>query len=112
LDGSTQPWSRGTATAALHRALEIIPDDEAKITAALNAWRDTASQDFISSYREHMTDTRLWPHDEAAAERLLKFHLLEKALYELGYELAFRPSWVGVPLRGVLQILIASAEAC
>ncbi|HWW47152.1 MAG TPA: maltose alpha-D-glucosyltransferase [Xanthobacteraceae bacterium] len=100
------------ATAALHRALEIIPDDEAKITAALNAWRDTASQDFISSYREHMTDTRLWPHDEAAAERLLKFHLLEKALYELGYELAFRPSWVGVPLRGVLQILIASAEAC
>jgi maltose alpha-D-glucosyltransferase/alpha-amylase len=41
--------------------------------------------------------------DERAA--LLDAFLLEKALYELGYELDHRPEWVHIPLRGVVQLL-------
>jgi maltose alpha-D-glucosyltransferase/alpha-amylase len=31
--------------------------------------------------------------------------LLEKCVYELGYELGSRPTWVGIPLRGILNLL-------
>ena len=36
---------------------------------------------------------------------LLDVYLLEKALYELGYELNNRPDWVRIPLAGILQLL-------
>jgi maltose alpha-D-glucosyltransferase/alpha-amylase len=35
---------------------------------------------------------------------LLKYHLLEKAVYEIGYELKARPDWVVIPLSGIKQI--------
>ena len=40
-----------------------------------------------------------------AAEQMLNFFLLEKAFYEIEYELAHRPDWLRVPLTGTLRIL-------
>jgi len=36
---------------------------------------------------------------------LLRYHLMEKAIYELGYELNSRPSWAVIPLTGIKQLL-------
>ena len=36
---------------------------------------------------------------------MLDFFLLEKAVYELGYEANMRPGWVDIPARGILDIL-------
>jgi maltose alpha-D-glucosyltransferase/alpha-amylase len=36
---------------------------------------------------------------------LLRYHILEKAIYELGYEINSRPDWVIIPLKGVLEII-------
>jgi len=47
----------------------------------------------------------LIPSDQNQLHLLLRVQLLEKALYELGYELNNRPEWVGIPLRGILRIL-------
>jgi maltose alpha-D-glucosyltransferase/alpha-amylase len=52
-----------------------------------------------------MTNQRLWPAYPHAAEQMLNFFLLEKAFYEIEYELAHRPEWLRVPLTGVLRIL-------
>ena len=52
-----------------------------------------------------MTNQRLWPTAPDAAERMLNFFLLEKAFYEIEYELAHRPDWLRVPLTGMLRIL-------
>jgi maltose alpha-D-glucosyltransferase/alpha-amylase len=52
-----------------------------------------------------MTDQRLWPADPDAAAGMLNFFLLEKAIYEIEYELAYRPDWLRVPLSGMLRIL-------
>jgi maltose alpha-D-glucosyltransferase/alpha-amylase len=52
-----------------------------------------------------MTDARLWPSDPQQADRLLDFFLLEKAFYEIEYELAHRPDWLRVPLAGTWRIL-------
>jgi maltose alpha-D-glucosyltransferase/alpha-amylase len=100
-----------SATAALERALKVTPDDTGKLTVALDAWRDRATAAFVDAYRETLTDARLWPADPAAAKRMLNFFLLEKALYEIEYELAHRPDWLRVPLAGILRILDQPTEA-
>ncbi len=45
------------------------------------------------------------PADQAGFDALLECALLEKAVYELGYEANSRPDWVDVPARGLLTIL-------
>ena len=94
-----------SATAALERALKVAPDEDGKLAAALAEWRDRSVAAFLGAYHETMTDQRLWPADPNAAERMLDFFLLEKAIYEIEYELAHRPDWLRVPLTGMLRIL-------
>ena len=45
------------------------------------------------------------PSDDADWAALLDVFLLEKACYELTYELNNRPEWVAIPIRGILQLL-------
>ena len=94
-----------SATAALERALKVAPDEDGKLSTALAEWRDRSVAAFRGAYRETMTDQRLWPADPDAAARMLDFFLLEKAIYEIEYELAHRPDWLRVPLTGMLRIL-------
>ena len=94
-----------SATAALSRALKVAPGEHGKLGAALAEWRDRATASFLGAYRAAMTNQRLWPADPDNSERILNFFLLEKAFYEIEYELAFRPDWLRVPLTGMLRIL-------
>jgi maltose alpha-D-glucosyltransferase/alpha-amylase len=94
-----------SATAALERATRLSPDEGGQLAAALDGWREQSSQAFWDAYRANMSEGRLWPADSDQARRLLDFFLLEKAIYEIGYELANRPDWVRVPLTGTLRIL-------
>jgi len=100
-----------SATAALERALKSAPDDHGKLARALEAWREHAAAAFMAAYRSSLTDTRLWPQSLEDADRLLDFFLLEKAFYEIEYELAHRPDWLRVPLAGTWRILSRSEEA-
>jgi maltose alpha-D-glucosyltransferase/alpha-amylase len=97
-----------SATAALERALKVASDEQGKLGAALAEWRDRATAAFLAGYREIMADPRLWPADPQAGERLLNFFLLEKAFYEIEYELAYRSDWLRVPLTGAIRILSAN----
>ena len=80
-------------------------DDSGQLQTALAQWRDESTHTFLTSYRAAMTDGRLWPSDPAAADNLLRFFLLEKAFYEIEYELAHRPDWLRVALSGALRVL-------
>jgi maltose alpha-D-glucosyltransferase/alpha-amylase len=60
---------------------------------------------FLTAYRQSLSDPRLWPQSLNSADRLLDFFLLEKAFYEIEYELAHRPDWLRVPLAGTWRIL-------
>jgi maltose alpha-D-glucosyltransferase/alpha-amylase len=100
-----------SATAALERALKSAPDEHGKLVRALEGWRDHSAAAFIAAYRSALTDARLWPQSLEAADSLLDFFLLEKAFYEIEYELAHRPDWLRVPLAGTWRILSRSEGA-
>jgi maltose alpha-D-glucosyltransferase / alpha-amylase len=97
-----------SATAALERALKSAPDEHGKLARALEGWREHSVATFLSAYRSSLSDVQLWPQSLEAADRLLDFFLLEKAFYEIEYELAHRPNWLQVPLAGTWRILSRS----
>ena len=70
--------------------------------------RDAA---YCPEHRRRADAGLLWPAEPAAAKRLLNFFVLEKANYEIEYELAHRPDWLCVPLTGALRILSQQLEA-
>jgi maltose alpha-D-glucosyltransferase/alpha-amylase len=60
---------------------------------------------YMQSYRERLGETDLWPKDEKQRRKLLDLFLLEKAFYEIEYELTNRPDWADIPLEATLRIL-------
>jgi maltose alpha-D-glucosyltransferase/alpha-amylase len=94
-----------SATAALERAMKVAPDEHGKLGAVLAEWRERAAAAFLAAYRETMISQHLWPADPLAARQMLDFFVLEKAFYEIEYELAYRPDWLRLPLTGALRIL-------
>lgn len=97
--------SFGYAAAAAARRLE----PEARIAAApvLDASAHEMSRAFLDAYRRTMRGCPSFPV-EVQARRLLELFLLEKAFYEIRYELANRPDWVEIPLAGVIALLEGS----
>ena len=97
-----------SATAALERALKSAPDEQGRLARALDGWREHSVAAFLAAYRQASGGARLWPRSPEDADRLLDFFLLEKAFYEIEYELAHRPDWLQVPLAGTWRILTRS----
>jgi len=88
--------------AALKRAAQS--DDEfAKLAPLASAWEDEARQAFLSAYEESARASGLFDSLEEA-RKLLGLFELEKALYELRYEINNRPDWVRIPLAGILSL--------
>nr|WP_246700555.1 maltose alpha-D-glucosyltransferase [Variibacter gotjawalensis] len=98
------------ATAALDRMVISSADDNARLAPHLEEWRAQCVTALTAAYKENATDKRIWPDDDAAAERMLSFFIVEKAVHEIAYELANRPSWLHVPLRGILRLLFPEEE--
>src|SRR4051812_3093301 len=67
-------------------------------------WEERARERFLSGYREAV-DGSLLPPGQQAIEQLLAVFELEKAVYELRYELNNRPDWVAIPVAGILRLL-------
>ncbi len=74
-----------------------------------DGWEDRAREQFLAGYLETV-DSSLLPSGQVAIDRLLAVYQLEKAVYELRYELDNRPDWVGIPVAGI-QRLIEQAAA-
>ena len=62
---------------------------------------------FLKSYLASLGGADIIPKDREAFEILFDAYLIEKALYELAYELNNRPAWMIIPLRGISDLLMA-----
>jgi maltokinase len=91
--GMLRSFSYATAGARLLRG-RPAPED----------WEDRARQRFMSGYHETV-DASLLPPGQEAADKLLAVFELEKAVYELRYELNNRPDWVAIPVAGIVRLL-------
>jgi maltose alpha-D-glucosyltransferase/alpha-amylase len=90
------------AHAALLRREAGTPADAG--SRALGAWEQGACHHFLEGYRGEARQLASQPADGADFDALLALFLLEKALYELRYEIANRPDWIEIPLRGLLEL--------
>jgi trehalose synthase-fused probable maltokinase len=81
--------------------------DVAHLGAWAESWNSWVSGRFLASYFRTAGEASYLPASREETQKLLELHLLEKAVYELGYELNNRPTWVGIPLQGISRLLAA-----
>jgi maltose alpha-D-glucosyltransferase/alpha-amylase len=91
----------------LHPGLgpNIRGEDAAALEPWVRAWYGWVSAAFLGGYCEATAGADFLPVDPAEFGMVLDAMLFHKAFYELGYELNNRPDWVGIPLRGIAQLL-------
>jgi maltose alpha-D-glucosyltransferase/alpha-amylase len=68
-------------------------------------WERWVSAAFLQAYLDRAGTASFVPGDREDLAILLEAFVLEKAVYELDYELNNRPDWVRIPLQGIGQIL-------
>jgi len=69
------------------------------------AWQRWVSAAFLRGYLAAAGSAQFLPVDPVRRARLLDLFLIDKALYELNYELNNRPDWARIPLRGLSELL-------
>ena len=82
-----------------------VEDTRQKLESWVTYWSRRVRARFLGEYLIQVQDAPFWPPSSKDAEQLLTVHELEKAVYELGYELNNRPEWVGIPLKGIHEIV-------
>ena len=87
---------------ALRQALEGHVDYE-RLAPHAEDWVARVRRAFLGAYEEAVRGSELYD-DLGGVQDLLALFELEKALYELRYELNNRPGWVGIPLTGILAL--------
>jgi predicted trehalose synthase len=80
-------------------AVEILRGEQTP-----EGFEEQARARFLDRYLAHV-DPTLLPAGEAATANLLAIFELEKAIYELRYELNNRPDWVAIPVAGIMRLL-------
>jgi maltose alpha-D-glucosyltransferase/alpha-amylase len=92
-------------SAALDRATDLKTEERNVLIPQVRQWAEKLGAAYWDSYRETVGTSPLWPASEEERQRLLNVFLLEKALYEVEYELTNRPNWLHIPLEATLRIL-------
>jgi maltose alpha-D-glucosyltransferase/alpha-amylase len=80
-------------------------EDVERLEAGAQSWYRAVSDAFLQAYLAEARKGQFLPSRAEHVEVLLEAYLLEKALYEIVYELNHRPDWVRIPLRGVSDLL-------
>jgi maltose alpha-D-glucosyltransferase/alpha-amylase len=71
----------------------------------IGLWEERVRGSFLDGYAEGVRGAVSYPQEGEHARALIELFTLERALYEIRYELDNRPDWVGIPIKGVLDLL-------
>jgi len=83
----------------------VRPEDLGLLETGAQFWHRWVSSAFLRAYLAESTKGTHLPTDPQSTPLLLRAYLIEKAVYEITYELNNRPDWVRIPLRGLLDLL-------
>ncbi|WP_348263876.1 maltose alpha-D-glucosyltransferase [Telmatobacter sp. DSM 110680] len=78
--------------------------DAVNLSNWARAWQDSASAAFLQAYRETIAKRPELLPNPSETQSLLDAYVLEKAFYELMYELNNRPAWIHIPITGILSL--------
>jgi maltose alpha-D-glucosyltransferase/alpha-amylase len=81
------------------------PEDVTRLEPWAQLWERSAGAEFLRAYRGAAQGADFLPPKDADFRKLLNVFLLDKALYEVLYELNSRPAWVRIPLMGIISLL-------
>jgi maltose alpha-D-glucosyltransferase/alpha-amylase len=98
------------AFGGLQGLIPSLPADPAsveKLTACAAPWYEQVSALYLQAYFDETRTESFVPSTPEHRELFLDAFLLQKALYEARYELNNRPTWLGIPLRGILSLIDA-----
>jgi maltose alpha-D-glucosyltransferase/alpha-amylase len=102
--GMLRSYSYAAYAALFARAANQRLDFE-RLEPWARVWQIWVSASFLRGYLETAGPAPFLPLDPVQRRLLLDLFLLDKAFYELNYELNNRPEWVRIPLRGILELL-------
>ncbi len=91
--------------AGLFRFEELKHEQIKTFKKTLDLWYKSCTAVFLSNYINTVKGSGIVPTDRDALSILLEAFLLEKAIYELGYEMNSRPDWALIPIQGIRDIL-------
>ncbi|MCC6366225.1 MAG: putative maltokinase [Bryobacterales bacterium] len=80
------------------------PDDYSRLAPWGRLWESATASEFLRVYLATAGEAGFLPGDRRGLRTLLEAYLLDKALYELRYELNNRPAWIRIPLLGILSL--------
>jgi maltose alpha-D-glucosyltransferase/alpha-amylase len=89
------------AYSVLMRESHLREEDRKALEPWAELWYVHVCGAFIRSYLDNLGDSPMVPRDREQFERMLHVYLIQKAVYEMGYELNNRPEWLVIPLRGI-----------
>src|SRR5262249_39029246 len=92
------------ASAGLFAFARYRPDEMERLLPWAELWHRWTSAAFLKEYRATAGAAVFLPADPDQFSTLLEFFTLDKAFYEVVYELNNRPDWVCIPLRGILSL--------
>jgi maltokinase len=92
-------------SAKLFNAPETNSLDANTLQRAADRWYKLIKDTYIEEYFNVFGSPHPLFKNNNEINYLLLFHLLEKAIYELGYEVNYRPTWVKIPLRGIVEVI-------
>lgn len=93
------------AQMVLRDQLQIRKTDAVLLVPWINAWSLTVSGMFLRAYLEQARGHIFLPDKDEEIRNLLDIFVLDKAVYELGYELNNRLDWVALPLKGLKNLM-------
>ena len=102
--GMLRSFSYVASVAANHATVER-PADRRLLGPLVRSWEQQTTAAFLTGYREAISECPAWPAAPGAADRLIEFFVVEKAFYELRYEMNNRPDWLSIPLFSLLRLV-------
>ena len=87
----------------------VRPEDPEALAPWIRAWYLWVAGEFLHGYVDAVGDAPFHPSDRDELELLLEVFLLEKAIYDLAYELGNRPEWLRIPVEVILDLVEPAA---